>query len=92
MKAEQARAIGEAALIWLAGEPESLAAFLSASGLAPEEIRARADEPEFLGFLLDWVLGSDVTVLAFAAAAGLRPEDPLKARAVLAGGELPHWT
>lgn len=92
MKAEQARAIGEAALIWLADEPEALAAFLSASGLAPEDLRGRAGEPEFLGFLLDWVLGSDVTVLAFAAAAGLRPQDPLKARAVLAGGELPHWT
>jgi hypothetical protein len=92
MKAEHAVAIGQEALIWLAGQEEAMAAFLGASGLAPADLRARAAEPEFLGFVLDHVLAADAWVLAFAAAAGLRPEDPLRARAALAGGELPHWT
>lgn len=91
MKRERAMAVGEQALVWLAGEPEALGAFLGASGLAPRDIRARARDPEFLGFVLDFVLGADASVLAFAAATGLAPDEPARARAVLGGGE-PHWT
>lgn len=91
MKRERAMAVGEQALVWLAGEPEALGAFLGASGLAPRDIRARARDPEFLGFVLDFVLGADASVLAFAATAGLAPDEPARARAVLGGGE-PHWT
>lgn len=91
MKQERAIAVGQRALIWIAGEPDFLAAFLDTSGLAPDAIRARAGEPEFLGFVLDFVLASDAGVLAFAAAAGLAPDEPARARAALGGGE-PHWT
>ena len=87
----QAIAIGQDALIWLAGNEEALAAFLDASGLAPDELRRRADDPEFLGFLLEFLLGADTMVLAFAGEAGLRPEDPARARAALGGSE-PSWT
>ncbi len=55
-------------------------------------MRNGAFEPEFLGFVLEFILGSDAMVLDFAASAGLRPEDPLRARALLAGSELPNWT
>ncbi len=91
MKQERAVAIAQEALIWLAGEPDALGQFLAASGLAPKDFRARAADPDFLGFVLDFVLASDASVLAFAAAAGLRPEDPARARMALGGGE-PHWT
>jgi Protein of unknown function (DUF3572) len=91
MKPEQAVAIGQEALIWLAGRPEALDAFLAASGLAPGEVRARAADPEFLGFVLDFVLGSDAGVLDFAGAAGLAPDAPARARAAL-GGAVPDWT
>jgi uncharacterized protein DUF3572 len=91
MKREQAAAIGQEALIWLAGQPEALAAFLAASGLVPEDVRARTADPEFLGFVLDFVLASDATVLEFARAAGVAPEVPARARAVL-GGAVPNWT
>lgn len=87
----QAIAIGQDALIWLAGDEEAMAAFLGASGLAPEELRRRAGEPEFLGFVLEFLIGADAMVLAFAGEAGIRPEEPARARAVL-GGELPSWT
>lgn len=91
MKHERAIAVGQMALIWMAGEPEALGAFLAASGLAPEAMRARADEAEFLGFVLDFVLASDASVLTLARSAGIRPEEPALARAALGGGE-PHWT
>jgi Protein of unknown function (DUF3572) len=92
MKREQAIAIGEDALIWLAGQPEALPAFLAASGLAPEGLRGRTSDPELLGAVLDFLLGSDAMTLDFAAASGIAPQAPARARAVLGGGELPNWT
>ena len=92
MKTEQAISIGQDALVWLSRRPEALSRFLAESGLAPEALRRRADDPEFLGFVLDFLLGADAMVLDFAGSAGLRPEDPARARAALAGGEPPHWT
>lgn len=83
--------IGQDALIWMASRPELLEGFLAASGAAAAELRTRAGEPEFLGFVLDWILAADATVLDFAAAAGLAPDVPRRARAAL-GGELPNWT
>jgi hypothetical protein len=91
MKQEQAAAVGRDALIWIAAEPDLLGAFLAGSGLAAHEIRTRAGDAEFLGFVLDFVLGSDASVLAFAADAGIAPEDVARARAALGGGN-PHWT
>jgi hypothetical protein len=92
MKAEHAIAIGQDAVIWLAGQPEALAAFLGASGLAHGSLGGRAADPEFLGFVLDFILGADAMVLDFTRTAGLRPEDAARARAALAGGDLPNWT
>lgn len=84
--------IGQEALVWLAGRPEAFDAFLATSGADPGDIRARAADPEFLGFLLDFLLQSDALVLGFAADAGLSPDAPLRARAALPGGPIPDWT
>ena len=81
MNLDAAVAIGQEALIWLAGQPELSERLLALSGAAPGAVRARAADPEFLGFVLDFLLGADATVIAFAAAAGLRPEDVGRARA-----------
>ena len=74
------------ALIWMAGEPDVLGSFLDVSGAGPEDLRARAGDPEFLGFVLDHVLSRDDIVLAFAADAGMPPERVAEARAALPGG------
>lgn len=92
MNVETASGIAQEALIWLAGDPERLGRFLAASGAGPADLRARAGDPEFLGFLLDFVLGSDDLVRAFAAAAGVPPEAVMRARTALPGGAAPDWT
>jgi hypothetical protein len=92
MNTDAARDIAETALIWLAERPERLGAFLDASGADPREIRARAEDPEFLGFVLDFLLASDAAVLDFCADRRLAPEVPARARAVLPGGGVPNWT
>jgi hypothetical protein len=89
---DRAAAIGQEALIWLAGEPEALSRFLALSGLGPADLRAGASDPEFLGFVLDFLLGNDAEVLAFATDAGLPPDMVMRARAALPGGDAPSWT
>jgi hypothetical protein len=91
MHIDKAASIGEAALIFLADHPELLDACLAQSGLGADDLRARAADPQLLGFLLDFLLQSDAWVQDFAAAASLRPEEVARARATLDGGT-PNWT
>lgn len=92
MNSDRATALAQEALIWLAGRPEALEAFLAASGAGPADLRAGAADPVFLGFVLDFLLQSDAWVLDFAAEAGVRPDDAVRARAALPGGYAPDWT
>jgi hypothetical protein len=88
----QATEIARDALLWLTGRPNDLARFLALSGAGPGDLRRRAGDPEFLGFLLDFLLESDALVLAFVAEAGLAADAPARARAALPGGGVPEWT
>ncbi len=92
MNTAQAVELAQDALIWLAERPEPLAAFLAASGSDVADLRRRAADPEFLGFLLDFILSNDAHVRDFAACCGCPPEDPMRARAALPGGMAPDWT
>jgi hypothetical protein len=88
----EATEIAQDALIWLAGRPDELARFLALSGARTGDLHRGAEDPEFLGFVLDFLLESDALVLAFAAAADLPLDAPARARAVLPGGWVPDWT
>jgi hypothetical protein len=92
MKPERATAVAQEALIWLAGRPDALEGFLAASGATTEDLRAGADDPEFLGFVLDHLLQFEELVVAFARDAGVAPDLPARARATLPGGYVPNWT
>lgn len=89
---EAAETLALQALGWMAGEEGVLTAFLAASGAAPEDLRARALEPGFLGSVLDFLLTDDAWVMAFCDAAGLRYEQPMQAALVLGGARHRHWT
>ncbi len=89
---DRAEALGLEALGWIAGQPDLAGAFLGASGGTADDLRTRAGDPEFLGFVLDFLLADEAALLAFCAAAGLAPDWPMRARAALPGGDLPHWT
>lgn len=89
---EAAETLGAQALEWLAGDPERLTDFLSASGLSPRELMTRASDPAMLGAILDHLMTSDDLVMAFCDAMGLSYLAPQAARAVLPGGETWHWT
>ncbi|MDM8166888.1 DUF3572 domain-containing protein [Roseovarius sp.] len=92
LKQDAAEAIALQALGWLAGNDELLPVFLGASGASEADLRAGAEDPEFLGSVLDFLLMDDAWVLAFCADTGLDTSAPMAARAALPGGAQIHWT
>ncbi|HEX7776428.1 MAG TPA: DUF3572 domain-containing protein [Parvibaculum sp.] len=92
MKTEHAELIAIQALAHIAADEELLYAFVDLSGLAPDELRTRAGEPEILGGVLDFLLMDEKRLMAFCEAADLKPELPGIARRLLPGGEEVHWT
>ncbi|MGM0584287.1 MAG: DUF3572 domain-containing protein [Pseudomonadota bacterium] len=92
MGREQAEALAIAALGFLAQDREALGAFLDAAGAGPGDLRDRAREPDFLGFVLDFLLQDEPLLIAFCDAERRDYDAPMRARAALPGGDLPHWT
>ncbi len=88
----EAETLAVHALSWIAGQEEQLAAFLGAAGASASDVRDRAADPEFLGFLLDFLLADESALLEFCTELGIKPDRPARARAALPGGDLPHWT
>jgi hypothetical protein len=89
---EAAETLGLRALGWLAGRTEDAERFLSMTGATIDELRTRASDPEFLGFVLDFLLSDEDLLLAFSEDTSTPPDRPVRARAALPGGDLPHWT
>jgi len=79
-------------LSWMASDDEIIGGFLGVTGASPDELRERAGDPEFLGFVLDYLLSDDAMVMAFSDATHCPADRPLQARAALPGGQTPHWT
>ncbi|WP_112324065.1 DUF3572 domain-containing protein [Oceanibium sediminis] len=92
LSSEAAAALALDALNWIASDSERASGFLGASGADLAGLRARAQEPDFLGFVLDHLLSDDSAVLSFAEETSHRPEHVALARAALPGGDLPSWT
>jgi len=92
MGRKQAETLAVRALGWMAADGELTARFLSLSGAGPAELRARAGDPDLLGFVLDFLLAEETVLLSFCEAEQVRPEHVTRARAALPGGELPNWT
>ncbi|MFT4717126.1 MAG: hypothetical protein ACI861_000374 [Paracoccaceae bacterium] len=92
MQKEQAETVGIQALGWLAGQDDLLEMFLGASGANVNDLKLMAQNPEFLGSVLDFILMADEHVAGFCDATGLPYELPMKARQFLPGGEAFNWT
>lgn len=91
-KTDQAEIIAINALNWLAGKDDLLLMFLSSTGADINDLRTRAQNPEFLASVLDFLLMDDAFVTGFCQAANLPFEAPMQARMALPGGEMPNWT
>lgn len=90
--AEAAQALALGIVEFIARQEGLLETFLGASGLSAQGLHDRLDEPETLAAVVDFLLLDDRWVLAFAADAGIDPALVARLRALLPGGDLPHWT
>ena len=63
------------ALSYLAGDPDRLGDFLSATGLTVDTLRSAAGEPAFLEGGLGYVASDEGLLVAFAAHRGDSPEE-----------------
>ncbi|WP_299843284.1 DUF3572 domain-containing protein [uncultured Roseovarius sp.] len=77
---------------WLAGNEELLPIFMGASGVSEEDMRKGAQDPVFLGSVLDFVMMDDAWVIEFCATQGIANDSLMRARMALPGGEHVNWT
>jgi len=92
MRTDDAETVAVTALGWLAADEDRLARLVAITGAGLDDLKARASDPEFLGFVLDHLLAHEPDLLAFAEAGGMAPETVVAARRALPGGILPEWT
>lgn len=89
---EPAETLALQALAWILADPERAGQFLAATGADASALTRMVAEPLFLGAVLDFLLTDERALLDFAADAGIAPDLPMRARAALPGGDVPHWT
>lgn len=91
MTRDAAETLALEALGEIASDADLLSRFLTATGLAPDELRARASDPHLLAGVLDFLMADEAAAAAFCGARRLKPETLQRLRAALPGGE-PSWT
>lgn len=89
---DAAETVALEALAFLIGDPKLGPLFLDASGIAPQELAARAGDPSVMVSVLNFLMQDDAWLYAFAQATGRQPTDPQRALWGLPGGAEIHWT
>lgn len=92
LSADAAETLALQALAWLVTEEDLLPVFLGSSGASESDLRDEAQNPEFLGSVLDFLMMDDAWIIAFCDAHTIPYERPMLARAALPGGDQVHWT
>lgn len=85
MQRSAAETLALKALAFLAGDDETIGRFLGSSGLYPQDLRERLDDPGLLAAVLEFVLGEDKLLLAFAQSEAVDPKLVHAARRALPG-------
>lgn len=85
MQSSAAETLALKILAFLAGDAEGLGRFLALSGLGPQDLRERVNDPLLLAAVIDFVLGDDKLVTAFSKDEGIDPRTIHQARQALPG-------
>jgi hypothetical protein len=85
MQSSAAETLALKVLAFLAGNGEALGRFLGLSGINPQDLRERADDPLVLAAVLDFLLGDDKLLLEFAQDEGVDTKIVHAARRALPG-------
>ena len=89
---ETAEVLGLKVLAWLAGNDDLLPVFQGSTGASDDDIRAGAQNPVFLGAVLDFVMMDDAWVVQCCDALSLKYDQLFVARQALPGGAQVNWT
>lgn len=89
---ESAETTALKALAWLAGNENLLPVFLDTTGVSEADVRAGATDPVFLGSVLEFLMMDDTWVIEFCDSVSMSYDTPMRARAMLPGGDQVHWT
>jgi len=92
MTKDKAEELALQALAWIAASDDLMGVFLGATGSSVDMVRAQATEPAFLGSVLDFLLMDDAWITGFCDAHRLDYSQPMRARQMLPGGDVPNWT
>ena len=79
MNADGAAALALRALVWTLGEPSRADRLLALTGLDPDDLRMRADDPAVLGAVLGFLESHEPDLIACAADLDVRPESLVQA-------------
>ena len=85
MQSSAAETLALKVLAFLAADSDALSRFIGLSGIHPQELRERADDPLILAAVLDFVLGDDKLLLRFAQDEGVAPKIIHEARRAFPG-------
>ena len=72
------------ALAWIMADDQRAERFLALTGLTPEAMRDRIDDPALLAAVLRFLEGHEPDLIACAEATGIAPAQLVHARATLA--------
>jgi hypothetical protein len=89
---ESAETLALQAFAWLLAQDDLVGIFLNATGAAQGDLAKLAQDPVFLGAVLDFLLEDDARVIGFCDSAALPYTAVMQARMGLPGGDLPNWT
>ena len=89
---EEAELMAIRAFEWIASDRNLLGKFLIETGASLTEVRDIMDDKEFLASVLDFLMADDRYVKRFSDHVGLNYDEITEVRALLPGGDLPHWT
>ncbi len=90
MTPEAAQTIALQALMYVTSDDDRLSAFVAKTGVGIDDLKTGAQDPAFLGGILDFLLEDEAALLAFCEDNHLSPETPSRARAALPGAA-PDW-
>ena len=85
MQSSAAQTIALNALTHIAGDGEILGLFLKISGLEPDDLRQRVNDPELLAAVIDFLLSDESLCTGFLAAEGIDAKVLHAARRALPG-------
>jgi Protein of unknown function (DUF3572) len=85
VSAEYGRSLAALALSFLAADSERIRRFLDMTGLSPQTLHSAAQDPAFLGSVLEYVLADEELLLHFAADSDVEPEIIMRAHLALCG-------